>query len=90
MDGGDEGEDIEGGWGVREVMMKYSESVLLDAFLFSSSTSGADRFSYWGPCGSRNSFAGVLPLHTKHTEREKERRMKGGRERERELGTGLS
>lgn len=67
----------------------FSESVTLPPFLFFSPTA-VDSFIYWGPCGSRNSFAGVLPLHTKHTEREKERRMKGGRERERELGTGLS
>lgn len=36
-------------------------------FFFSLSTSLADSFIYWGPCGSRNSFAVVLPLHTKRT-----------------------
>lgn len=57
-------------------VMKYSVRVclwLLPLFFFplSLSTSLADSFIYWGPCGSRNSFAVVLPLHTKRT--------KGGR-----------
>lgn len=53
----------------------FSESVPLAPsplfFSLSLSTSLADSFIYWGPCGSRNSFAVVLPLHTKRT--------KGGR-----------
>lgn len=54
-------------------VMKYSVRVclwLLPSFFFLS-TSLADSFIYWGPCGSRNSFAVILPLHTK--------RNKGGR-----------
>lgn len=50
-------------------VMKYSVRVclwLLPSFFFLS-TSLADSFIYWGPCGSRNSFAVVLPLHTKRT-----------------------
>lgn len=50
----------------------FSESVpLAPSLFFFLSTSLADSFIYWGPCGSRNSFAVVLPLHTKRT--------KGGR-----------
>lgn len=54
----------------------FSESVPLAPSLFFFppfflSTSLADSFIYWGPCGSRNSFAVALPLHTKRT--------KGGR-----------
>lgn len=48
----------------------FSESAPLAPsffFFFSLSTSLADSFIYWGPCGSRNSFAVVLPLHTKRT-----------------------
>lgn len=53
-------------------VMKYSVRVclrLLPSPLFSPlfPTSLADSFIYWGPCGSRNSFAVALPLHTKRT-----------------------
>lgn len=52
----------------------FSESAPLAPFFFffSLSTSLADSFIYWGPCGSRNSFAVVLPLHTKRTKGDKE------------------
>lgn len=66
-DAGDGGRVSELWW-----VMKYSVRVclwLLPSFFLS--TSLADSFIYWGPCGSRNSFAVVLPLHTKRT--------KGGR-----------
>lgn len=61
------------GWGVRAVLVVvladeiFSENVPLAPSLFFLSTSLADSFIYWGPCGSRNSFAVVLPLHTKRT-----------------------
>lgn len=47
----------------------FSESVPLAPSLsfFPLLTSLADSFIYWGPCGSRNSFAVALPLHTKRT-----------------------
>lgn len=49
----------------------FSESVPLAPSSSSFSplllTSLPDSFIYWGPCGSRNSFAVALPLHTKRT-----------------------
>lgn len=48
----------------------FSESVPLApslSFFFFLPTSLPDSFIYWGPCGSRNSFAVALPLHTKGT-----------------------
>lgn len=51
----------------------FSESAPLapSLFFFPLSTSLADSFIYWGPCGSRNSFAVVLPLRTKRTKAER-------------------
>lgn len=47
----------------------FSEDVPLAPSLvfFFLSTSLVDSFVYWGPCGSRNSFAVILPLHTKRS-----------------------
>lgn len=51
----------------------FSESLPLastpppTSFFSPLSTSLADSFIYWGPRGSRNSFAVVLPLHTKRS-----------------------
>lgn len=75
--------DGEGGWGMRAMGVGCQsgggggwwniqwECASGSFPLFFLSTSLADSFIYWGPCGSRNSFAVVLPLHTKRT--------KGGR-----------
>lgn len=51
-------------------VMKYSVRVclwLLPSLFSLLLTSLPDSFIYWGPCGSRNSFAVALPLHTKRT-----------------------
>ena len=75
-DAGDGGRVSELWW-----VMKYSVRVclwLLPSFFLS--TSLADSFIYWGPCGSRNSFAVVLPFAHQANEG-REIRSEGGRER---------